>query len=209
MSKKTWYFGPTSDLEMCNDDEYSSWVWIADNPDGWLDDTHITDFIEDILPPGFCEECESIFSHTSDSYGKVRKLLVEAGFVESRNPESGGHSETTQCEDDEDEDMPDTRDECTPASEVKLENAPETLEEAIERIQALEQALDNVCYGLEISEFTGKYDHVKPFVQEAFVLLETRIPHLAQDVKAPAQMTIYEGSAKLTDEQVKKLTDQD
>lgn len=79
-----------------------------------------------------------------------------------------------------------------------LPNAPETLEAAIERIQALEQALDNVCYGLEISEFTGKYDHVKPYVQEAFVLLETRIPHLDQDVKAEEPVTIYEGEGKIT-----------
>ena len=89
--------------------------------------------------------------------------------------------------------------------ETKLPNAPETLEAAIERIQALEQALDNVCYGLEISEFTGKYDHVKPYVQEAFVLLEARIPHQDQDVKAEEPMTIYEGKATLTEEQVKSL----
>lgn len=91
----------------------------------------------------------------------------------------------------------------TPIAE--LENAPKTLEEAVARIQALEQALDNVCYGLEISEFTGKYDHVKPYVQEAFVLLETRIPHQDQDVKAEQPMTIYEGEATLSEEQVKKL----
>lgn len=85
MTSKTWYFGPTADLEMCGeDDESSGWVWIADNPDGWLDDSHITDYIESILPPGFCEQCESIFNHTSNSYDEVRKLLVEAGFVEAR-----------------------------------------------------------------------------------------------------------------------------
>ena len=91
--------------------------------------------------------------------------------------------------------------------ETKLPNAPETLEAAIERIQALEQALDNVCYGLEISEFTGKYDHVKPYVQEAFVLLETRIPHQDQDVKAEEPMTIYEGKAVITEEHLKRIAE--
>lgn len=91
--------------------------------------------------------------------------------------------------------------------EVKLENAPETLEGAIERIQALEQALDNVCYGLEISEFTGKYDHVKPYVVEAFELLKTRIPHQDQDIKVDEPLTIYEGKAKLDIDQAKKLFD--
>lgn len=81
--------------------------------------------------------------------------------------------------------------------EVKLENAPETLEAAIERIQALEQALDNVCYGLEISEFTGKYDHVKPYVVEAFELLKTRIPHQDQDQGA-FNATVVEGEGKIT-----------
>lgn len=88
-------------------------------------------------------------------------------------------------------------------------NAPKSLEEAIMRIQALEQALDNVCYGLEISEFTGKYDHVKPYVQEAFVLLETRIPHPDQDVKAEKPVTIYEGKGVISEEQIKRLAEND
>lgn len=85
-------------------------------------------------------------------------------------------------------------------------NAPKTLEEATERIRALEQALDNVCYGLEISEFTGKYDHVKPYVQEAFVLLETRIPHLDQDVKADGPMTVVEGEGTVTQAHIDAVT---
>lgn len=189
MTSKTWYFGPTADLDMCNDDEYSSWVWIADNPDGLLDDSHITDYIEAMLPPGFCEQCESIFNHTSDSYEEVRKLLVEAGFVEARL-----NSVNDNDDDNEDEDNSNTP---APVTEVKLENAPETLEAAIERIQALEQALDNVCYGLEISEFTGKYDHVKPYVTEAFELLKTRIPHRDQDQGA-FNATVVEGEGTIT-----------
>lgn len=192
MTSKTWYFGPTADLDMCSeDDEHSGWVWIADNPDGLLDDSHITDYIEAILPPGFCEQCESIFNHTSDSYEEVRKLLVEAGFVEARL--------NNVNDNDDDEDDGSTS---APASEVKLENAPETLEAAVARIQALEQALDNVCYGLEISEFTGKYDHVKPYVVEAFELLKTRIPHQSQDVKADRPVTLYEGKGVITQEHV-------
>lgn len=85
-------------------------------------------------------------------------------------------------------------------------NAPKSLEEAVERIRALEQALDNVCYGLEISEFTGKYDHVKPYVQEAFVLLETRIPHLDQDVKGEIPVTVYEGEGKITQAHIDAVT---
>lgn len=92
--------------------------------------------------------------------------------------------------------------------ETKLANTPETLEAAVDRIVALEQALDNVCYGLEISEFTGKYDHVKPYVQEAFVLLETRIPHRDQDIKVDEPLTIYEGKAVVTEEHIKRITEE-
>lgn len=218
---KTWYFGPTSDLEMCGGPEGTPWVWIADNPDGLLDDSHITDLIEDILPEKFDEQCESIFSYEVQNaqltYADARAALIAAGFVESRlndGVNAGRNWRLGYDAEDDDDAEDDNGDEDTTDAEhesplVKLENTPETLEAAIARIQALEQALDNVCYGLEISEFTGKYDHVKPFVQEAFALLETRIPHQDQDVKAETPVTIYEGKASLSEEQVKKLVDQD
>lgn len=189
MSKKTWYFGPTSDLEMCNDDEYSSWVWIADNPDGWLDDVHITELIEAMLPPGFQEQCESIFNHTSDSYEEVRELLTAAGFVESRRTES---SKATQCEDNEDEDGYDTCDECAAAPEVKLENAPETLEKAIERIMRLEMCLDDLARATEIAQFSKQYHLANTYVEEAEELLQTRII-VPEEEHRDMKITVVEG----------------
>jgi hypothetical protein len=171
MKNKTWYFGPTSDLDMFGDDEYSSWVWIADNPDGLLDDSHITDYIEAILPPGFCEQCESIFNHTSNSYDEVRNLLVEAGFVEARCNSNNSSND----DDDEDDDGDEDDDDDTPVTRVGLKNAPETLDAAIERIRVLEQALDNVCYTMEIASVTGNYSHARPYVTDGLSLLENRI----------------------------------
>ena len=166
MKNKTWYFGPIADLDMCGEEEEDNgWVWIADNPDGLLDDSHITDYIEAILPPGFCEQCESIFNHTSNSYDEVRNLLVEAGFVEARlNSNNSSNNE----DDDEDDDD-------TPVIRVGLRNAPETLDAAIERIRVLEQALDNVCYTMEIASVTGNYSHARPYVTDGLSLLENRI----------------------------------
>lgn len=102
MKNKTWYFGPIADLDMCDEeDDDNGWVWIADNPDRLLDDSHITDYIEAILPSGFCEQCESIFNHTSNSYDEVRNLLVEAGFVEARLNSNNSSNNEDDDEDDQ------------------------------------------------------------------------------------------------------------
>ena len=90
MKKKPWYFGPSSEVDMfADDEECESWIWIADSPNGLLDDEHIASKIEPLLPPDFVagldEECESIFSHTSNSYELIRDTLVAAGFIEHRN----------------------------------------------------------------------------------------------------------------------------
>lgn len=190
MNGKTWYFGPTADLEMFGeDDEYSGWVWIADNPDGWLDDSHITDYIESILPPGFCEQCESVFNHTSNSYEEVRKLLVEAGFVEAR--QDRGHND----DDEDDEDMSNTCVNVAPETEVKLANAseyvnaPKDLGTAIERIMQLEFVLSDLARASEIASITGQHHLTESFRDVANEMLKTKVEIKEQD-HGPFKLTI-------------------
>jgi hypothetical protein len=88
------------------------------------------------------------------------------------------------------------------APAVKLENAPTTLEDAIERIRVLEQALDNVCYTMEIASVTKDYSHARPYVDEGLELLQNRIVEIEPD--APEmKITIVEG--KLNADDVKNI----
>ena len=87
-------------------------------------------------------------------------------------------------------------------SAPKLENAPTTLEDAIERIRELEQVLDNVCYTMEIASVTNDYSHARPYVNEGLALLENRIVEVEPDTPE-MKITIVEG--KLTAEDVKNI----
>lgn len=86
--------------------------------------------------------------------------------------------------------------------EVKLENAPETMDAAIERIRLLEQALDDVCYTMEIASVTGDYSHARPYVSNGLELLHDRIVEIEPD--APEmRVTIVEG--KLDADDIKNI----
>lgn len=86
--------------------------------------------------------------------------------------------------------------------DVELKNAPATLDEAIARIMVLEQALDNVCYTMDIAKVTGNYDHARPYVDNGLELLQTRIIEIEPD--APEmRVTIVEG--QLDAEDVKNI----
>jgi hypothetical protein len=74
----------------------------------------------------------------------------------------------------------------------ELKNAPATLDEAIARIMVLEQALDNVCYTMDIAKVTGNYDHARPYVDNGLELLQDRIVEVEQDTPE-MRVTIVEG----------------
>lgn len=80
---QTWYFGKTSDIDCCGGD-----VWIADNPDANLYDEGPIGYLlalEGVLPEGFedNESSESQFEYDG-AYRKARKILLDAGLIESR-----------------------------------------------------------------------------------------------------------------------------
>lgn len=80
---QTWYFGKTSDIDCCGGD-----VWIADNPQANLYDEGPIGYLlalEGVLPEGFedNESSESQFEYEG-GYRKARKILLEAGLIESR-----------------------------------------------------------------------------------------------------------------------------
>lgn len=86
--------------------------------------------------------------------------------------------------------------------EVELKNAPSTLDQAIARIMVLEQALDNVCYTMDIAKVTGNYDHARPYVDNGLELLQSRIVEVEQ-VAPEMRVTIIEG--KLDAETAKNI----
>ena len=86
--------------------------------------------------------------------------------------------------------------------EAVLKNAPDTLDAAIERIRIIEQALDDVCYTMDIAKVTGNYDHARPYVDRGLELLVDRIVEIEPD--APEmKITIVDG--QLDAEDVKNI----
>lgn len=73
------------------------------------------------------------------------------------------------------------------ATEDKLLNLPIDLETAIERIQALETALDDLNRASEIAEYSGQFEVLTSFRVVASELLTTKIQ---VDHSAPAEMNI-------------------
>lgn len=78
--------------------------------------------------------------------------------------------------------------------EIKLENAPETLEAAIERIMRLETALDDLARATEIAQFSKQYHLANTYIEEAEELLKDRIivPEIEQ---GDFNLTVIEGKA--------------
>lgn len=91
------------------------------------------------------------------------------------------------------------------APEIKLENAPETLEDAVRRIMRLEMALDDLARATEIAQFSKQYHLAETYIREAEELLETRIivPEVEQ---GDFNLTVIEGSAD--EELIKKVAEQ-
>lgn len=69
----------------------------------------------------------------------------------------------------------------------KLLNLPETLEAAIERIRALETALDDLNRASEIAQYSGQFEVLTSFRSVADDLLATKI---TVDNSAPSEMNI-------------------
>lgn len=69
----------------------------------------------------------------------------------------------------------------------KLLNLPETLESAIERIRALETALDDLNRASEIAQYSGQFEVLTSFRSVADDLLATKI---TVDHSVPTEMNI-------------------
>lgn len=86
-----------------------------------------------------------------------------------------------------------------------LENAPATLEDAIQRIMRLETALDDLARATEIAQFSKQYHLANTYIEEAEELLKDRIivPEIEQ---GGFNLTVVEGNAD--DELVKRVAEQ-
>lgn len=62
-----------------------------------------------------------------------------------------------------------------PPPEVTLVNAPETIEEAILRIQELEMRLEDLCRAAEIVSITKQMEIIDSFTQAGLETLKTKI----------------------------------
>ena len=69
----------------------------------------------------------------------------------------------------------------------KLLNLPETLEAAIERIRALETALDDLNRASEIAQYSGQFEVLTSFRSVADDLLATKI---TVEIGDPTEMNI-------------------
>ena len=88
--------------------------------------------------------------------------------------------------------------------EVELINAPETLEDAIQRIMRLEMALDDLARATEIAQFSKQYHLAETYIREAEELLETRIIVPEED-HSDFKFTLLEG--EVSEETKKALVD--
>lgn len=76
--------------------------------------------------------------------------------------------------------------------EIKLENAPETLEDAIQRIMRLEMCLDDLSRAAEIAQFSKQYHLTETYIREAEELLEARII-VPEEEQGDFKLTVIEG----------------
>lgn len=75
---------------------------------------------------------------------------------------------------------------------IKLVNAPETLEDAIERIMRLEMCLDDLARATEIAQFSKQYHLAETYIREAEELLEARIV-IPEEDQGDFKFTLLEG----------------
>lgn len=75
---------------------------------------------------------------------------------------------------------------------IKLVNAPETLEDAIERIMRLEMCLDDLARATEIAQFSKQYHLAETYIREAEELLEARIV-IPEEEHSDFKFTLLEG----------------
>ena len=71
-------------------------------------------------------------------------------------------------------------------SAVQYENLPADMDAAVERIRALEMALEDMSRAAEIAQYSGQFEIVGSFIETSFALLETKIKPVekeAQDMK--------------------------
>ena len=87
----------------------------------------------------------------------------------------------------------------------QLENAPETLEDAVRRIMQLETALDDLVRATEIAQYSKQYHLAEVYMAQAEELLQDRIivPELEQ---GDFNLTVIEGNADET--LIKRVADQ-
>lgn len=83
-----------------------------------------------------------------------------------------------------------------------IENAPESIDEAIDRITVLENALDDLVRAVEIAQYSRQYQATDVYVSQAQTLLDKRIryPEIAQ---GPEKITVVTG--KLSAETIKDI----
>jgi hypothetical protein len=86
----------------------------------------------------------------------------------------------------------------------KLENAPATLEDAIQRIMQLETVLDDLARASEIAQYSKQYDRANTYIREAEEILQNRIrePEIEQ---GDFKFTMVEGT--MTDETRAAITE--
>ena len=72
-----------------------------------------------------------------------------------------------------------------PPVRTQILNAPKTMEAAIQRIMAVEMALEDLARAAELSQITGNPDMMTSFIATANEALTNRITfeHLTSDVK--------------------------
>ena len=80
---------------------------------------------------------------------------------------------------------------------IVLENAPETLEDAIRRIMSLETALDDLVRATEIAQYSKQYHLAEVYMAQAEELLQDRIIVPEIDT-GDFNLTVIEGTADET-----------
>jgi len=83
-------------------------------------------------------------------------------------------------------------------------NAPETLEDAVQRILQVEMLLEDLSRAAEIASITGQYNIVEGFRSSADEYLKGKI-QIEQPDMGEFKLTVIEG--KISDDTAKQLSD--